>query len=108
MLRWLPFVASFWCAPVIILSLHTLLAGFNNDSLEGAAIITVSSGIARLLNASNQLFTVQYLITAPFRLLSIQLLSPNKCHQSHTSLCNKPNIDHSIPGNQGLVLNSLS
>lgn len=40
-MRWLPFVASFWCAPVIILAFHVLFAGFANDTLEGVAIITV-------------------------------------------------------------------
>ncbi|CZR66976.1 uncharacterized protein PAC_16875 [Phialocephala subalpina] len=42
-MRWLPFVASYWCAAVIILAFHVLFAGYGNDSLEGAAIITFNT-----------------------------------------------------------------
>ena len=72
MRRWLPFLASFWCAPVIILALHTLLAVYNNDTLEGAAIITVSDQMARCLNSAKHQSAVQYFIIRAFGLLSIK------------------------------------
>ncbi|PMD13350.1 hypothetical protein NA56DRAFT_651812 [Hyaloscypha hepaticicola] len=64
MRRWLPFVAHFWCAAVIILALHTLLAGYNNDTLEGVAIITFNTSSLGLSDFHQSNSTLQPAVEA--------------------------------------------
>ncbi|KUJ10190.1 uncharacterized protein LY89DRAFT_787811 [Mollisia scopiformis] len=42
-MRWLPFVAQYWCVAAIVLAFHALFAGVSNDGLEAAAIITFNT-----------------------------------------------------------------
>ncbi|KAE8448876.1 hypothetical protein EG329_008878 [Mollisiaceae sp. DMI_Dod_QoI] len=59
-LRLLPFIASYFCIPAVILAFHALFAGVPKDGLEAAAIITFNTsglGLSDYYQSSSTLHT---------------------------------------------------